>query len=62
MFHSVFPANLLIFYLLKCFVFQDIFLRKGKIQKKKIKIQKEREKKNPRIKKKKNKRYKDLTK
>lgn len=45
MFHSVFPANLLIFYLLKCFVFQDIFLRKGKIQKKKIKIQKERERK-----------------
>lgn len=46
MFHSVFPANV-IFLLLKCFVFQDIFLRKGKIQKK-IKIQKEREKKPPR--------------
>lgn len=43
MFHSVFPANLLYFFLLKCFVFQDIFLRKGKIQKK-LKY-KEREKK-----------------
>lgn len=45
MFHSVFPANLLIFYLLKCFVFQDIFLRKGKYTKKLKYKKREREKK-----------------
>lgn len=38
------------------------FFKERQNTKKKIKIQKEREKKNPRIKKKKNKRYKDLTK
>lgn len=53
MFHSVFPANLLIFYLLKCFVFQDIFLRKGKIQKKKLKYKKRERKKTHELKKKK---------
>lgn len=53
MFHSVFPANLLyFFFLLKCFVFQDIFLRKGKIQKK-LKYKKRERKKTPGIKKKK---------
>lgn len=44
MFHSVFPSNLF-FFILKCFVFQDIFLRKGKIQKKLKYKKRERERK-----------------
>lgn len=52
MFHSVFPSNLF-FFILKCFVFQDIFLRKGKIQKKKLKYKKRERKKTHELKKKK---------